>query len=253
MQLYDAIFYRKSTKKFSKNRVSIPMFDEIKNICEKTEILKGEMEVKVHPILKGDSLKFIIKKHSRVIAPHYLLITSKTPEDAECYLENIGYVGEDMVLKLTELGLATCWIGDSFNKVSVNDFVILEEEEIPVALIAFGFPEKDKQLFRQEGDKLDRKKIKDIAKNVDEKWLNPVECVRLAPSYKNDQPWKFYQNNGRLDLYIKKNKHEDINKINIGIALKHFEIGCQNNNIYFKYEDLQLKKKLSRNYYISII
>ena len=31
MELYDAIFYRKSIKKYSKNRISIDMFEEVKN------------------------------------------------------------------------------------------------------------------------------------------------------------------------------------------------------------------------------
>jgi hypothetical protein len=87
MELYDAIFYRKSIKKYSKNRISIDMFEEVKKLCEDIDLLNKDINVKAHPILKGDSLKFIIKKKSRIVAPHYVLITSEIPED---YYGEIG-------------------------------------------------------------------------------------------------------------------------------------------------------------------
>lgn len=252
MELYDAIFYRKSIKKYCKNRVSIPMFEEIKNICEDIDLLNKDINVKAHPILKGDSLKFIIKKKSRIIAPHYILITSEIPEEVDGYLENVGFVGEKIVLKLTELGLASCWIGEYFDKSSINDFVHLEEGEEPIALIAFGFPESKDTLFRNKDEKLDRKPIKDIAKNVDEKWVNIIECVRLAPSYKNSQPWRFYNENNCLNIYRKKVGEENISKLDMGIALRHFEIACNYYGVDFEYKKIEAKKKMRREYYISV-
>lgn len=252
MELYDAIFYRKSIKKYSKNRVSIDMFEEVKNLCEDIDLLDKDINVKAHPILKGDSLKFIIKKKSRIIAPHYVLITSEIPEETDGHLESVGFVGEKIVLRLTELGLASCWIGEYFDKKGINDFVHLEEGEEPIALIAFGFPETTETLFRNSEEKLDRKSIKDIAKNVDEKWMYPIECVRLAPSYKNTQPWRFYSENNLLNIYRKKVGEENISKIDMGIALRHFEIACKYHSIEFNYIKVDAKKKLRRNYYISV-
>ena len=258
MELYDAIFYRKSTKKYSKNKLSISMFEEVRNICNDIESLDENIKVKAYPILKGDSLKFIIKKSHRIVAPHYILLTAQLPEESDeekqiNYYDSVGFAGEKLVLTLTEMGLATCWIGNSFNKKLVLDFVILEENEIPAILIAFGFPESKDGLFRKKEEKLDRKSLKQIAKDVDEKWANVIECVRLSPSYKNSQPWRFYQNNGSLDIYMKKDSNEDINLVNMGIALKHFEIGCKYNNIDFEYVKLDLKDKLRKEYYISVV
>lgn len=252
MELYDAIFYRKSIKKYSKNRVSIEMFEEVKNICEDIDLLNKDINVKAHPILKGDSLKFIIKKKSRIVAPHYVLITSEIPEEIDGHLEGVGFVGEKIVLRLTELGLASCWIGESFDKKAINDFVHLEEGEEPIALIAFGFPEPREKLFRNSDEKIDRKSLKDIAKNVDDKWIKIIECVRLAPSYKNYQPWRFYSDSGMLNVYIKKGREVNIDKIDIGIALRHFDIGCKYYGIDFEYKKIDAKKKLRREYYISV-
>lgn len=256
MQLYDAIFYRKSIKKYSTKRLSIDMFEEVKRLCKNMDSLNKEIKINAYPILKGDSLKFIIKKRHRLVAPHYILLTVQFPESEDeittRYLDSIGFAGEELVLNLTCMGLATSWINDSFNKSSVYDFVHLKENEKPVALIALGFPQ-GKDLFRVEDDSLDRKSLKRIAKNVDEKWNDIIECVRYAPSYKNTQPWRFYQVNDRLDIYMKKESDENINQINMGIALKHFEIGCKHYNIDFEYIKLEVKDKFRKQYYISVV
>lgn len=67
-------------------------------------------------------------------APHYLLISSPKMDH---YLENAGYIGEDLVMKLTELELESCWItvGDS---TETKKRLSLPENMEPCALIAFG-------------------------------------------------------------------------------------------------------------------
>jgi len=235
------------------------MFEEVRTLCEDVDSLNKEIKIKAYPILKGDSLKFIIKKRNRLVAPHYIVLTVKLPELEEGeeeapirYFDSVGFAGEELILKLTEMGLAASWIDDNFNKESVLDFVHLEENEKPVVLIALGFPEGN-SLFRKENENIDRKPMKKIAKKVDEKWTNIIECVRIAPSYKNSQPWRFYQNNGSLDIYMKKDSSENMNQLNMGIALKHFEIGCKYHNIDFKYVKLDVKDKLRKEYYISVV
>nr|WP_263330831.1 nitroreductase family protein [Paraclostridium sp. AKS73] len=175
MQLYDAIFYRKSIKKYSTKRLSINMFEEVRNLCEDMDSLNKEIKIKAHPILKGDSLKFIIKKRHRLVAPHYIVLTVQLPEVEETedgkdkkiapikYLDSVGFAGEELILKLTEMGLATSWIDDNFNKESILDFVHLEENEKPVILIALGFPDGN-ELFRKENENIDRKPIKKLLK-----------------------------------------------------------------------------------------
>lgn len=269
MQLYDAIFYRKSIKKYSKKKLSIHMFEEVRNMCGNMEGLDENIKIKAYPILKGDSLKFIIKKRHRIVAPHYILLTVQLPEEYEKveeeeetkksekstikYFDSVGYAGEELILKLTEMGLATSWLDNTFNKESVLDFVHLEENEVPAMLIAFGFPESKDGLFRKKEENIDRKQLKQIAKKVDEKWTGIIECVRLSPSYKNSQPWRFYQSNEALNIYLKRDSNEEINQVNMGIALKHFEIACKYHNIEFKYVKLDVKDKLRKEYYISVV
>lgn len=59
------------------------MFEEVRNLCEDMDSLNKEIKIKAHPILKGDSLKFIIKKRHRLVAPHYIVLTVQFPEVEE--------------------------------------------------------------------------------------------------------------------------------------------------------------------------
>ena len=72
---------------------------------------------------------------------HYIVLTVQFPEVEETedgegekpapikYLDSVGFAGEELILKLTEMGLATSWLDDNFNKESILDFVHLEENE----------------------------------------------------------------------------------------------------------------------------
>ena len=86
--------------------------------------------------------------------------------------------------------------------------------------------------------------IKEIAKNIDEKWLKAIECVRLAPSYKDTQPWRFYGDRNLLNIYRKKVGEESTSKIDMGIALRHFDIGCKYHGIEFEYIKTPKQKQI---------
>lgn len=50
-----------------------------------------------------------------------------------------GYIGEAFVLECTARGIATCWLGASYKKSKVREFVDIKEEETLACIIAFGF------------------------------------------------------------------------------------------------------------------
>lgn len=50
-----------------------------------------------------------------------------------------GYIGEAFVLECTARGIATCWLGASYKKSKVREFVDLKEDETLACIIAFGF------------------------------------------------------------------------------------------------------------------
>lgn len=70
-----------------------------------------------------------------VKAPKYILILS---DEKKHYLENAGYLGQGITLKITELGLDTCWM-TIVNPDALKSAVGIEGSKIPAALIAFGY------------------------------------------------------------------------------------------------------------------
>ena len=171
MELYDAIFYRKSTRKYSNKKVKEGLLEEVKNACSQITYLNKELDIKAHVVDRGHLVHFLMGKKCKVKAPHYIIVTSNKGND---YLQNIGFAMEEVVLKLTTLGLATCWLECNIKREDILEFVqlkdsdeekndtIVESEEKneesknvnleqPYSIIAFGYPDEDENLNSIEG------------------------------------------------------------------------------------------------------
>ena len=263
MELYDAIFYRKSIRNYSNKSIKSSLMEEVKSLCSNITSLNEDLNIKAHIVERGHLIQFLMGKSCEIKAPHYLVITSNKGDN---YLENVGYVGEEILLKLTSLGIATCWLKCELKRDDIIEFIELDEIEeddeeyenkieSPYAIIAFGYAEKKEILFRSEENEPNRKKIKKVCKKIDRKWVKVLKAVRVAPSIKNSQPWVFYSTKYGFDLYEEKpKKNMELNsKISIGAALKHFEIACKNFDMDFNFEKLNVKKKRGKKYILSIV
>lgn len=274
MELYDAIFYRKSTRKYSNKKVKEGLLEEVKNICSQITYLNKELDIKAHVVDRGHLVHFLMGKSCRVKAPHYIIVTSNKGND---YLQNIGYAMEEVVLKLTTLGIATCWLECNIKREDILEFVELpqlheeqknieieseekdeELEEVnleqPYSIIAFGYPEESEKLFRINKD-VDRKRINHVCRKIDKNLEKIVEALRWAPSMKNSQPWMLYNNSNMVHLYEEKQKKnlKDTNKISMGIALRHFDIACNKFGLEVDYSKVDVKKRMAKEYYITAI
>ena len=268
MELYDAIFYRKSTRKYSNKKVKEGLLEEVKNACSQITYLNKELDIKAHVVDRGHLVHFLMGKKCKVKAPHYIIVTSNKGND---YLQNIGFAMEEVVLKLTTLGLATCWLEFNIKREDILEFVDLETEEDldvneteeeniekeenlenPYSIIAFGYPQEGEKLFKNNKN-ADRKRINNICKKLDKSLEKIVEPLRLAPSMKNSQPWVLYNKDNNIHLYEEKQKKNlsDTNKISMGIALRHFDIACKEFGVDVNYLKMNTKKKLGKEYYIT--
>mgnify|MGYP002537840744 CR=1 FL=1 len=118
MELYDALFYRKSIKGYSSKVIKKPLLEEIKRLCGDITYLNNDLNIKAHLIERGHLIHFLIGKESEVKAPHYIIITSNKGED---YLQNVGFAIEKLVLELTCLGVGTTWIKCKLKKEDVEE------------------------------------------------------------------------------------------------------------------------------------
>ncbi|MDO5325409.1 MAG: nitroreductase family protein [Clostridia bacterium] len=126
-----------------------------------------------------------------------------------------GISGEAFVLEAVSMGLGTCWVA-AFKRGGVN--VPLEEGEKVKAVIALGIP-------GDESGPRKRKKLTEICASDPAQWplwaYNAAECVRIAPSAVNLQPWRLSFAGRTLLLSGTRSGAS----LDMGIAMLHMSLG----------------------------
>lgn len=143
-------------------------------------------------------------------------------------LEKEGYFGEKIVLEATWMGLATCWIGTSYDKTLCT--CKIEPDETLDLVIAVGYSEKKygfKEKMMSNMMHRNTKKLEAImACDVEppEWFLKGMDAVKKAPTARNLMPFVFSYEGGSVSVKATGN-HERV-MVDIGIAKLHFEIGA---------------------------
>lgn len=232
--MYQEIFRRKSFHKF-KNTVplTIEELNELKEYISK-EIVPLNAKIRTHiQIVKASETS------SSVNAEYCILFYSEKKEN---YLENIGYLGEQIDLFCVSKNIGTLWYG--FGKTNEKQFNHLDF----VIMIAISKVEENS--FRNSSDKINRKSLEKIWVGDE---LNIAEVVRLSPSAINSQPWFVEVKDGVLSVFRTKAKLGivplpmlgDYNRIDIGIFLYILELCLFHEKRFFerKYFLSEEKKK----------
>ncbi|MBU0937276.1 MAG: nitroreductase family protein [Spirochaetes bacterium] len=170
-----------------------------------------------------------------------------------------GYCMERIILKATELGLGTCWLGGTLNRSSFTSRINLAADEITPAVSPVGVPAELKRLKIILVQKLiQARKRKDfaslffngdasrpLAKDLAGRWATVLEAVQSGPSASNKQPWRIIRMSTHfhvcLDydpLYNKAFSEFAIQKLDIGIALCHFEAAARELQLPGSWEQL---------------
>ena len=150
------------------------------------------------------------------------------------YLQNIGYLGEQLDLYLTSKDIGTLWFG------------IAKSSEIYDGLsyvIQIAIAKVDKNSFRKDMYKAKRKPLEAIWSGDD---FGIANIVRFAPSACNSQPWYVLNKDETLEVYRKsksgrigimpKNASIYFNQIDIGIFMCFLELCLKNRTITYKRE-----------------
>ena len=168
---------------------------------------------------------------------------------------SFGYAFEKFILYATFLGLGTVWLAATIDRKAFENAVHLKEDEVMPAVTPLGYA-ADKRSIREsmmrKGMKADsrlpfeelffRDNFQNPLKESDAGiWQLPLEMVRLAPSATNKQPWRVVTEKDRVHFYEKKTKGYakeatgDIQKVDLGIALCHFEIAAEDGGLKGKF------------------
>ena len=181
-------------------------------------------------------------------APQYLVLLSGKADQA---LENGGYVMEDLILKLTDLGLDSCWVTFTDSEEIKGTLGIASELDI-VAIVAFGYGKKTTKRIRlnirsmSNVDIVAKYKYMEPKRSVHDmvflnRWGNShgldthigffddmlweaFYAASLSPSYLNRQAYGFVIHDGGISLVSRPDAYntEIDEKLSLGIVLLHF-------------------------------
>ena len=212
MTLNEMMCHRKSCRSFTGKSVDAEMIEKI--LSFELKPLYPEIKVRMD-IVSRDKVKCICPWTT----PQLITVYS---EEADGYLENIGFLFQQMDLYLQTLGLGVCWLG--MGRMNPKTTTIVEGMKF-VIMLAFGHPKGDQLRHDLKGFK--RKPMELITDKPD-----PIlEPARLAPSAVNSQPWYFTHDGALVNAYCRKKGFlrsviSEMNYIDMGIALSHLYVSA---------------------------
>jgi len=215
MTLKEMIFKRKSCRSFTNVPVDAATIEAIRTFPMKPLY----PEIKVH-------WDIVPRNQVRCICPWTTpqLITIYS-EEAEGYLENIGFLFQQMDLYLQALGLGVCWLG--MGRMNLRTATAVEDMKF-VIMLAFGHPKGDQ--LRHDLKSFKRKPMEQITDKPDPR----LEPARLAPSAVNSQPWYFTHEGDTIHVYCAKKG----SRLDAGIALALLYVSNESTYQFFKKENM---------------
>ena len=260
--LHNQIKGRKSTRNYLLEKVekkTIEQLNEFIKTCN-TGFLGETIDFRIIEVDLNDDkqlkLNYGMIKNNR----NYILGFAKDNAQSRA---NYGYLMELIILKATELGLGTCWIG-VFDAEYFSDLQIPKGNIIP-SLAIFGYEDKGFSLV----DKLTRYVVKatkrkemnelffignfntPITKEVAGEYLYPLEMLRLAPSAGNTQAWRILREKDKNNFHFYKKpvsenyEKKGLHDVDLGICSSHFQIAAESKGLKGKWiiaEDKSINK-----------
>ena len=160
--------------------------------------------------------------------------------------QDYGYCKEKLILKATELGLGSCWMGGTFAISAFGRAAGMHRDELLPTVSPIGYPadkrsmtERVMRRFAGSDHRLPWEKIF-FAGNAATPltiedavpYAEALENVRLAPSASNKQPWRIVYDKRRktFSFYLSRSfgyrqlRDVSLQDIDTGIAMCHFEL-----------------------------
>lgn len=232
MNLKEIIYKRKSTRKYQDKDVEQEVIDKIYTFINNAKPLYEDIKVGAL-ITSSDEMSTIQPWKSNQVICIY-------SEEKDGYLENVGFIFQQLDLYLNSIGLGSCWIGMGKPNKNIKEYNGLKF----VIMFAFGYPKEELYRNASEFKRLELSKISD---ELDER----LECARLAPSSVNSQPWYFKHEGDLIHLYYEKRSLISkvalnyFNQIDLGIVLAHIYV---ENEDSFKFIYNEVLKKNNKKY-----
>lgn len=142
---------------------------------------------------------------------NYIALVGKKSKTLD---EDLGYYGEEIVLKIQELGLNSCWVALTHGKSQAK----IENDESLRCLICFGYGESNG--FPHKGKSIDQ--VSNYQEGISPDFLLGVKAALLAPTALNQQKFFFtLKDDGKVRLEKGMGFYTGLD---LGIVKYHFEV-----------------------------
>ncbi|MDD5936269.1 MAG: nitroreductase family protein [Clostridiales bacterium] len=252
MNMYDAIFVRKSVKRFTMEEVEPSVLAGINNFANELPLFMEDAPI-ASLIVNNLENERAYSKYFSVKAPYYFVVGCKKGVDT--YI-NAGYMIQQIILYMTARGLGTCYLTHINSKPSdpfVMDLPVDPngdgqiETTQPVIAIAFGHT---KDIIYQDSRKLHRLPEREVVlykTEVSNDLKLMLKAARMAPSHMNTQPWRLVASDNRIHVFCKKSI------INKEFNNKHklIDIGVMSANMMLVADELWIDVQIEKSENIS--
>ena len=249
---------RKSTREFTDKEITFAQLETIRNYYyNSVRRLVPEIRTELHCFGPGTgaALEGAAGYNQFLVgAPQYLVLLSEQHALAEI---NAGYVMQDLILKLSDMGLDTCWLTFTDSE-DVKEALGIDSELQVVAMAAFGYgakmPKRPRINIRSMSnvDIIAKRRYVEPKKSVRDitfvnEWGNndrienyigffddmlweALHAASLAPSYLNRQAYGFLLHDGCISLVSRPDRYNTKidGDLSLGIVLLHFTAVAEN-------------------------
>lgn len=239
-QIMAIIEKRKSVRNYESKKIEPTALEALKNYAEQE--WQGPFETK--PFFRILDLSEFPDKAKGKLGSYGLIRGAHTyiagaVEDSDEGMLDYGYCFEKIVLKATELGIGTCWLGGTFKKTLINQLFIakfgMKPLQVVPAISPIGYEVAQKAILdrvlkavmkthlRKEWEELFNfvGGDKPLTPSEAGSYERALEAVRIAPSAVNQQPWRIWKEPGKNIFHFLTVGNT---LMDMGIAMAHFEM-----------------------------
>jgi len=211
MDQVEAIKVRHSVRRYTDRKIDGEVLAELEKEIEECNTKSGlKMQLCMD---EPEAFKNILARYgSFQNVNNYIAIVGNKKDKLG---ETCGYFGEKVVLKATELGLQTCWVGGTYSKGKCACKVEKNEKIYCVISIGYGVT---------PGAERKTKPLETLCSSdseINDWFLKGVQAAMLAPTAMNQQKFHFALKADKVQATTAKGFYADMD---LGIAKYHFEV-----------------------------
>lgn len=249
---------RKSVRAFTEKKVSFSDLETLKHYYLNS-VRRLIPEIETQAYFFGPESRAALEgaagyNQFLVGAPQYLVLMSGGHEHAHL---NGGYMMEDLILKLTDMNLDSCWLTFTDSE-HVKEALGIDSELEVVAMAAFGYgakmpkrprinirsmsnvdilakrqyvePKKSVRDITFRNSWGNNSRIEDYIGFFDDMLWEALHAASLSPSYLNRQAYGFILDNGSISLVSRPDEYTTRldGELSLGIVLHHFTAVAEN-------------------------